>query len=284
MTLPQRVVGLALVLFVLFPVHRLLDPAQTGPRRRGDKRCGRGRLGSGPVGLVDRAYARMGRDAHAAGCRTICADTGAGLARSSPTNPRGIRDRDGGSCLRRIGIIAHRVHGLAPTTVDEMVQLLHAALLAGGSLTLPTGEAAAAWLIQNGVMTEAGWASIYPPFHTILLALGLTAGVPWLMGPLMTAIATGASTWVIERVAGVGEWAARRPALVCLSVLAAAGRDLPQPHHRDCVFSAARRVMYRVTGRLHEVIGHALGARGRCSGWWCRLLTTPGWVWCAARP
>ena len=46
-------------------------------------------------------------------------------------------------------VLASQAHGRAPTTVDEMAQLLHAAAIAGGSLTLPTGEAAAALVVQN---------------------------------------------------------------------------------------------------------------------------------------
>lgn len=203
MTLPQRVVGLALVLFVLFPVHRLLDPAQTGPAGAATRDAAEAAwvLGlSGSLIVLTLAWVAMRMQPGVGRSVRILEQVWRAVLR--PT-PEAFATATGVLAFVGSGIIAHRVHGLAPTTVDEMVQLLHAALLTGGSLTLPTGEAAAAWLIQNGVMTEAGWASIYPPFHTILLALGLTAGVPWLMGPLMTAIATGASTWVIERVAGV---------------------------------------------------------------------------------
>ena len=202
MTLPHRLLGAALVLSVLLPVHRLLDPAQTGPAGAATRDTAEAAwlLGlSGALIVLTLAWVAMrmqpgvGRPA-----RTLEYVWHAILRPS----PRAFATATGVLAFLGSGSIAHWAHGRSPTTVDEMAQLLHAALLARGSMTLPTGESAAAWLIQNGVMTEAGWASIYPPFHTLLLAVGLTAGIPWLMGPLMTAIATGASTWVIERVAG----------------------------------------------------------------------------------
>ena len=100
------------------------------------------------------------------------------------------------------GVLASRAHGRVPTTVDEMAQLLHAAIVADGRLTLPTGDAAAALVLQNGVLSSEGWASIYPPLHTLLLAAGLTLGAAWLVGPVLTGIATGASTWTLERLMG----------------------------------------------------------------------------------
>ena len=202
MTLHQRLVGAAIVLSVLLPVHRLLDPAQTGPAGAATRDTAEAAwvLGlSGALIVLTLAWVAMRMQPGVGRPTRTLEHLWHTVLRPSS---RAFAIATGVLAFLGSGIIAHRVHGRSPTTVDEMAQLLHAALLAGGSMTLPTGEAAAAWLIQNGVMTETGWASIYPPFHTLLLALGLAAGAPWLIGPLMTAIATGASTWVIERVAG----------------------------------------------------------------------------------
>jgi hypothetical protein len=73
-----------------------------------------------------------------------------------------------------------------PTSVDEMVQLLHARALLGGGLTLPLPGDASAWMIQNSLPVSDGWASVYPPFHTIVLAGAGGLGAFWLAGPLAT--------------------------------------------------------------------------------------------------
>jgi hypothetical protein len=91
-------------------------------------------------------------------------------------------------------------HGL-PGLVDSMAQLLHARAFAAGSWTLPLPEPAAARLLQNSVALPGEWASIYPPGHTLALAGGLAAGVPWLVGPLLTAVAVGVTALALEHLA-----------------------------------------------------------------------------------
>jgi hypothetical protein len=83
-----------------------------------------------------------------------------------------------------------------------MAQLLHARALAGGRLTIPLPGDASAWTIQNGLATPGGWASIYPPLHTMLLALGLRLGAPWIVGPVSVGVATWASTLAFEQLLG----------------------------------------------------------------------------------
>ncbi|MEM7416826.1 MAG: hypothetical protein AAF389_15070 [Gemmatimonadota bacterium] len=98
--------------------------------------------------------------------------------------------------------IAWFIHGGAPTSVDEMVQLAHARALAAGTLGLPTLASGADVALQNGIVTDDGWVSIYPPFHTILLALAASWGGHWLVGPAMTGVATAAATSVGQRLLG----------------------------------------------------------------------------------
>lgn len=97
-----------------------------------------------------------------------------------------------GVALVASGMVAWKVLGLSPSVVDEMVELLHARVLASGRLALPLPGEPAAWIIQNSLLAESGaWASVYPPFHTGLLALGLLAGTPWIVGPLSTGAMAG---------------------------------------------------------------------------------------------
>ena len=95
------------------------------------------------------------------------------------------------------------VYGGMPTSVDEMAQLLHASALRGGRLTVPLEGSTAAWVIQNGVITGEGWASTYPPVHTILLAMRLTVGAAWIVGPIAIGVATALTTLSAELLLGV---------------------------------------------------------------------------------
>ena len=82
------------------------------------------------------------------------------------------------------------VHRGLPRLLDEMVQLLHARVLTSGALALPMPEPAAVVLVQNSLLTPAGWVSIYPPGHTVLLAAGLLGGAVWAVGPLLLSVTT----------------------------------------------------------------------------------------------
>ena len=95
-----------------------------------------------------------------------------------------------------------------PTSVDEMIQLLHAQVVLGGRVSLPLPGPAAAWSVQNGLVTPSGWASIFPPGHTVALALGLGGGVPWLVGPLGVGTAVALATGLgAPRLRSMALWA-----------------------------------------------------------------------------
>lgn len=204
MILAQRLVGVALALSAILPVHRLLDPRDTGPAGAATRDVAEASwlLGvSGTLIVVTLAWVAMRMQPQTR--------TTGGVVRlpwdavRGPT-PGSFAILTGCVATLGSGILASRAHGRAPTTVDEMAQLLHAAIVADGRLTLPTGDAAAALVLQNGVLTHEGWVSIYPPLHTLLLAIGLTLGAAWLVGPILTGIATGASAWTLERLMGKG--------------------------------------------------------------------------------
>jgi hypothetical protein len=198
-----RLIGLLLLAGAYVPLHRLLVPDRAGPAGISTRAAAEAAWGVGLYGtlvVVGLAFAlsvlvpsgRVARPAEAAAAR---------LAR-----PRraafalGVALLAGGLALA----IAIALFGGLPTSVDEMAQLLHARAVASGQLTIPVPGTAAAWVIQNGVVTADGWASIYPPLHTLLLALGLLSGASWLVGPLAVAVATGVSALVFEELLGVG--------------------------------------------------------------------------------
>ncbi len=116
------------------------------------------------------------------------------------------------------GVVALAVFHALPTSVDEMVQLLHARTLLAGHASLVLPADPAAWMIQNSLLVDGGWASVYPPMHTFLLAAGLAVGAPWLVGPLATGVLAGASAASFERLLPNARLTARLAgALVALS-------------------------------------------------------------------
>jgi len=204
MPLLRRLAGVALIGAAFAPVHRLLDPARTGPAGEATRAAAEVAWTLGLSGTlivltlcwlwvrmvpVDRV--RLDRIGHRVA-----------VPLSRPSSG-GFALALGTFVAMLCALTAWQVHGLAPTSVDEMAQLLHASALMRGRLTVPVEGTAAAWVVQNGVLTEGGWASIYPPLHTVLLALGMSIGAAWLAGPLMTGVATGLVTLAAERSLGV---------------------------------------------------------------------------------
>jgi hypothetical protein len=80
--------------------------------------------------------------------------------------------------------------------------MLHAQSVAAGRATIPLAGNPAFWVAQNGIVTPEGWASVYPPLHTLLLALGVLLGAPWVVGPVATTVATVAGAAGVERLCG----------------------------------------------------------------------------------
>ena len=198
----QRLVGVALALAAILPIHRLLDPRHAGPAGAATLNAAEASwlLGvSGTLIVVTLAWVAMRMQPQAGTTGRVVRLTWDAVRSPSPGGFAIVI-----GCVAAVGsgILASQVHGRVPTTVDEMAQLLHAAIVVDGRLTLPTGDAAAALVVQNGILTQEGWVSIYPPLHTLLLAVGLTLGGAWLVGPVLTGIATGASTWTLERLMG----------------------------------------------------------------------------------
>jgi hypothetical protein len=87
-----------------------------------------------------------------------------------------------------------------PTLLDGMVNLLQGRLLATGRAALVLPDPAAAWLIQNTVITPEGWISQYPPFPALLLAVGQFVGTPWLVPPLLAGATVFLAVLLFQRV------------------------------------------------------------------------------------
>ncbi len=74
-----------------------------------------------------------------------------------------------------------------PHITDTIAQLFQAKIFAGGSLTAPAPEQIEFFGASHLVAHEGRWFSQYPPGHPGMLVLGVIAGVPWLVNPLVAA-------------------------------------------------------------------------------------------------
>ena len=72
-----------------------------------------------------------------------------------------------------------------PVLIDEMAQLFQARVFAAGRLAAPAPQPAAAFLIAHTWITDAGWVSLYPPGHPLILALGMALRAEWLVTPVL---------------------------------------------------------------------------------------------------
>jgi hypothetical protein len=198
MPLLRRIMGLGLLAAAYAPFHRLLDPAHTGPAGETTRRVVEGVWGQAVWGTV--------LVAGAAALATVL------VAADPAPSARRLMDRlctvPGAAwalacaalALVLSATVAFVLFGALPTSVDEMVQLTHAEVLRTGVIAWrPPGDAAP-FMVQNSLVTARGWASVYPPLHTLLLAVGLAGGAAWLVGPLATAMAVATFTLGLDRL------------------------------------------------------------------------------------
>jgi hypothetical protein len=196
-----RLLGLLLLVGAYAPLHRLLDPERTGPAGEATRQAAESAWGVALYGTLVVVGAAL--------VLTILVPSDAParvLARMADLLARPGRYLYAGvaavlASVLSLAVAVYLYHGY-PTSVDEMAQLYHAQALTAGRLAVPLPGDATAWIIQNGLVTPEGWASIYPPFHTVLLALGLGLGAPWLVGPLVVGVATWASSLSFEEHLG----------------------------------------------------------------------------------
>ena len=193
----RRGLGVALLATAYLPLHRLLDPAATGPAGAATRAAGEAvqqmvLLGSIVVVALATVLTWL---APSDGIRRALA---LAAARLSAPAPRAFAVGLGLTTgLLGMAVSLWVLEG-RPTLADEMAQLLHARAVAEGSLSLALPEPRAAWIVQNGIVTGGGWASIYPPGHTLILAAGFLLGAPWLMGPVLLGVMSAATARVLE--------------------------------------------------------------------------------------
>lgn len=97
---------------------------------------------------------------------------------------------------------------------DGIAQLFHAKIFAKGMLVAPAPPAPELFDFIHAIINDGKWYSQYPPGHTFLLMIGILAGAPWLINPLL-----GALTVVLIHFLGQelhGETVGRLSALLAL--------------------------------------------------------------------
>ena len=204
----RRLLGLALLATAFVPLHRLLDPRTAGPagaatRGAAEASWTLGLAGSIIVVALSWLIVRMWpvgipNWVHTAAAALLKTAAAAVLTPSAGRFALLL----GVATLAATSASAVFLHGASPTSVDGMAQMLHAQSVAAGRATIPLAGNPAFWVAQNGIVTPEGWASIYPPLHTLLLALGVLLGAPWVVGPVATTVATVAGTAGVERLCG----------------------------------------------------------------------------------
>ncbi|MEN8145138.1 MAG: hypothetical protein ABFS14_09325 [Gemmatimonadota bacterium] len=76
-----------------------------------------------------------------------------------------------------------------PLSIDSIVQLFQAKILAAGSMAAPAPPPGGFFATQHMLVNEAGWSSQYPPGPAAILALGELLGASWLV-PIVLSLGT----------------------------------------------------------------------------------------------
>jgi hypothetical protein len=135
-----------------------------------------------------------------------------------------IMDVPTGRFLAVVGVLAAAEAGLMavvgfgrmPPVIDAWVQYFQARVLLSGSWVAPPATSPAHFGVLFAPITASGWFGQYPPIHPGLLALGMAAGVPWLVTPLLAA-ALPAAVYALAATHGDARVGRLAAALVLLS-------------------------------------------------------------------
>jgi hypothetical protein len=75
-----------------------------------------------------------------------------------------------------------------PQAIDGWVQYFQAKIFLSGRLVAPPPPSISHFATLHMLITERGWFSQFPPLHSALLALGMAAGAPWLVTPVLAGL------------------------------------------------------------------------------------------------
>lgn len=117
-----------------------------------------------------------------------------------------------GAALAATGTVSTDLLSRIPHVQDSVAYLFQGKIFADGMLSAPAPPPAIRAFFAEEYMPFHGsaWFSQYPPGHPIMLALGVLAGAPWLVGPLAASLSL-AGTYLLGRIvfnSGTGALAA----------------------------------------------------------------------------
>jgi len=92
-------------------------------------------------------------------------------------------------CFLLASIFSWCALGRIPHVQDSIAQLFQARIFLDGGLAAPAPPCPESFAYMNMIMDAHSWYSQYPPGHAALLALGLLAGAPWIINPLLAGLA-----------------------------------------------------------------------------------------------
>ncbi len=133
---------------------------------------------------------------------------------------RGLTSIGGGVWVAGCAVVAGAMSALVarylrahrPLLIDEFVQLRHARILEAGGVVERWPIDVAFRNTANGFVAADGWASIYPPGHTVVLAAAQRLGVTALIGPVLVALTAGLTAALLLRLLGERPTTARMAA------------------------------------------------------------------------
>jgi 4-amino-4-deoxy-L-arabinose transferase-like glycosyltransferase len=166
---------------------------EPGPRRPGPEGSGRG-----PAGPADLPEA-----GGAVPVELSPAPEGGGPGRAGRAVPLATGERLAVAALAAAAgtvalLISWSVLELVPHVTDSVSYLFQGRILAAGRLYEPPPAVPALFAQENVLLTPTRWCSKYPPGWPLLLALGWRLHAPWLISPLLLALAV-AGVWLAGR-------------------------------------------------------------------------------------
>ena len=100
-------------------------------------------------------------------------------------------------------LLSGTVFDRIPHIPDEVAYLIQAKYLAHGLIALPSLSAPGALDVIHTLDQGGRWFGIFPPGWPALLAIGVRAGAPWLMNPLLAGCTVLVSHRLLERLYGL---------------------------------------------------------------------------------
>ncbi|HVE77234.1 MAG TPA: hypothetical protein VNA89_00095 [Gemmatimonadaceae bacterium] len=115
--------------------------------------------------------------------------------------PAALAAAAGALALGLSALVAWRVFGGRPLTIDEITQLLQAQIFAEGRLTRPV-DAEPAFFSSLHVVDRGRFFGQFPPGGPAFLWIGLTLGAPWLVAPLCAGVGAAAFAAYVRAIDG----------------------------------------------------------------------------------